>query len=77
MESKLDIPEFLQDDRLPWLKWVQYKGKECVADVDYQKSIKAHRPIINIHYCMTKAMNGKIEKTVNFNPDFFKPSKLG
>jgi len=72
---EIDIPKYLQDDRLPWMKWVQYKGEECVADVDYQKSMKAHRPIINIHYCMTKALNGVIEETVNFKPEFFKPSK--
>lgn len=73
---KADIPEFLKDDRLPWLKWVKYKDEECVADVDYQKSLKAHRPIINIHYCMTKAMNNCILKTVNFNPQYFSKSEL-
>lgn len=75
-EIEVDIPKFLQDERLPWMKWTKYKGIECVADVDYHKSLKAHRPIINIHYCMTEALNGIIIDTVNFVPDNFKPSRL-
>jgi hypothetical protein len=66
------VPPFLRDDRIPIMEWVRYKGQVCVADLDYDKSIRAHRPIINIHYCMTKAHNGVIERTVNFNPGDFK-----
>jgi len=75
-EIQIDIPSFLQDDRLPWMKWVQYKGVEVVADVDYEKSIRAHRPIINIHYCMTEAFNGCILESVNFKPELFQASRL-
>ncbi len=71
-----DIPAFLLDERIPWMKWVKYRGETCVADLDYEKSIRAHRPIINIHYCMTKALNGVIEQTVNFKPEYFKPENL-
>jgi hypothetical protein len=68
---KLLVPEFLRDDRIPIMEWVKYKGEVCVADLDYEKSIKAHRPLINIHYCMTKAHNGTVIKTVNFKPEHF------
>lgn len=73
-EIEVHLPKYLQDDRLPVLEWVNYKGEDCVADIDYGKSMRAHRPIINIFYCMTKACNGNILKTVNFNPVLFKPA---
>jgi hypothetical protein len=72
-EIHIELPKFLQDERLPWMSWINYKGVNCVADVDLEKSERAHRPIINIHYCMTKAHNGIIERTVNFKPELFKP----
>lgn len=66
------VPPFLRDDQIPIMEWVKYKGEVCVADLNYEKSIKAKRPLINIHYCMTKAHNGVIIETVNFKPEDFK-----
>jgi hypothetical protein len=75
-EIDVEIPDYLKDDRIPWMKWVKYKGETCVADIDFMKSIKAHRPIVNIHYCMTEAYNGIILQTVNFVPEHFTKSEL-
>ncbi len=73
----VEIPDFLKDERIPFMKWVKYKGELCVADIDIEKSMKCHRPIINIHYCMTEALNGIIEQTVNFKPEYFEYEKIG
>lgn len=75
-EQEIELPEYLKDEGLPWMQWVKYKGQECVASVNYQKSVNARRPIIDIHYCMTKAHNGIVERSVNFNPLHFKKSEL-
>lgn len=74
-EIDVKLPPYL--DNLPfWFDWVMYKGEHCVAQVNLEKSLACHRPIIDIHYCMTKAFNGIVEKTVNYVPEHFKPSKL-
>lgn len=69
-----DVPEWLIV--VPyWMNWVYYKGDKCVASVNYEKSLRAHRPIMDIHYCMTRAMNNIVERTVNWNPEHFKPAE--
>lgn len=70
------LPDYLKDDGLPWMQWIKYKGVHCVGMVNIEKSLNARRPIIDIHYCMTQAHNGIVEKSVNFNPEYFKPSHL-
>lgn len=74
--NEIDLPEYLQDDGLPWMKWVRYNGEECVATVNYQKSINCRRPIIDIFYCMTEAMNDRVIKSVNFDPTKFTKSLI-
>lgn len=76
MIHETPIPEYLQDEKLPWMIWVNYKGEDCVACVNYEKSIACGRPIIDISYCMTKAMNNNVMFSVNFNTDHFTKSKL-
>lgn len=70
------LPEYLNNDLLPWMIWVKYKDEDCVACVNVEKSLACNRPIIDISYCMTKAHNGNIMFSVNFIEDHFKPSKL-
>lgn len=76
MIHETPIPEYLQDDKLPWMQWANYKGDDCVACVNYEKSISCGRPIIDISYCMTKAMNNNVMFSVNFDPEHFTKSKL-
>ncbi len=56
--------------------WVEYKGDTMFAEVDYIKSEKCNRPIINLFYCATRALNNMVIKSVNYNPDHFKKSRL-
>lgn len=65
-------------DRMPFvLDWVNYKGEDCVAEINIEATIKANRPMIDISYCMTKALNGVVLKTVRWDKKKFKPSRLG
>lgn len=59
-----------------WMNWVTYKGEVCVCSVNYDKSLRAHRPIMDIHYCMTKALNNVVMKSVNWNLEHFKAHKF-
>lgn len=54
------------------LDWVVYKGETVVAQINYERSLKANRPIYDIHYCMTKAFNGIVLYTVQYDKKHFK-----
>lgn len=72
----ITLPKYLENEALPWMIWIHYKGEECVACVNYERSLKAKRPMIDISYCMTKALNNIVLQTVAFNPKHFAKSKL-
>ncbi len=76
MNIEVEIPKFLQDDDLPWNKWVKYRGTDVFACVNWEKSEKAHRAIIDISYCVTAAFNGQVIKTVNWKKELFTKSIL-
>ena len=64
--------------RLPFcLDWVNYKGDDVVAQWNLEATIKANKPMVDISYCMTKALNQVILETVQWDKSKFKPSKLG
>jgi len=75
-EIEVILPKYLENPSLPWMIWIRYKGEECVGLVNIERSLKAKRPMIDIHYCMTKALNNIVEKTVAYNPKHFAKSKL-
>ena len=75
-ETEIGLPKYLENPDLPWMKWICYKGEDCVGLVNIERSLKAKRPMIDIHYCMTKAMNNIVERTVAFNPKHFSKSRL-
>lgn len=58
--------------------WVEYKGEVCVAQINYEATVKAGRPMVDLSYCMTKALNQCILKTVQWDKNKFKlnPIKL-
>jgi hypothetical protein len=56
--------------------WVEYKGETMFAGINYERSIQAKRPMIDLFYCATKAMNNIVIKTVQYNKKKFKPSSL-
>lgn len=57
--------------------WVIYEGEDCVAQINYEATVKAGKPMVDISYCMTRALNQVILKTVQWDRRKFKPSKLG
>lgn len=63
--------------RLPFIDdWVEYRGKTQFAMVNYDESIRVGRPMIDICYCATRGFNGIVEKTVQWDKNKFKPSRL-
>ncbi len=53
--------------------WVKYKGDIVFAQIDYEKSARCGRPIIEIGYCATQVIvNHAIDASHNYSPDTFK-----
>ena len=64
--------------KLPFsIDWVQYKGDDVVAQLNYEATAKAKKPMVDISYCMTRAINQNIMFTCQYDKNKFKPSKLG
>lgn len=64
-------------EKLPFVfDWVIYKGEDVVAQINIDKTEIAKKPMFDISYCMTKAMNQVIIKTVQFDKNKFKKSSL-
>lgn len=69
------IPKFLEG--LPfYFDWVEYKGETVFGSINFEKSKKCNRVIVDICYCATQAMNGIVEKSVNYKAEEFKESRL-
>jgi hypothetical protein len=69
------IPQFIWNCPV-FYDWTEYKGETYFAILNYERSITARRPMIDLCYCATKAMNGIVEKTVQYSKKHFKKSKL-
>lgn len=77
-EVSQDDPVFKMSEKLPFvIDWCEYKGETVVAQINYERSLKANRPMMDISYCMTKALNYVIMYTRQWDKNKFKPSKLG
>ena len=64
--------------RLPvCMDWVNYKGQDVVIQWNYEATKKARKPMVDLSYCMTKALNQLVLKTVQWDKSKFSPSKLG
>lgn len=63
--------------RLPvFCDWVEFKGETVFVMVNYQVTLKAKKPMMDISYCATQALNGIVLKTVQWDKNKFKPSRL-
>lgn len=63
--------------RLPFASdWVKFKGEDYYAFINFDATEKARKPMIDLHYCATTALNGIILKTVQFDKAKFKKSHL-
>lgn len=56
--------------------WVNYKGEDVVIMPNYEATKKARKPMVDVSYCMTKALNGSVLKTVQYDKSIFLKSKL-
>jgi hypothetical protein len=64
-------------DKLPIiLEWCEFKGEIVVAQFNYERSVSARKPMFDISYCMTRALNQVILKTVQWDKNKFKPCHL-
>ncbi len=54
------------------MDWCKYKGETCVAQINIEATKKAKRPMMDLSYCLTKAMNQIIIKTVQWDKNKFK-----
>lgn len=64
--------------RLPvCMDWVKYKGEDVVIQWNFEATEKSKKPMVDVSYCMTKAINQVILKTVQWDKSKFEPSHLG
>lgn len=77
-EDEIDISDVLRmTERLPIvLDWCEYKGEVVVAQFNYDRTIRARKPMFDLSYCMTKALNQVILQTVQWDKNKFKPCSL-
>lgn len=52
--------------------WCEYKGEVVFAGINYEASVKSNRPMMDIFYCATDALNYRVIKTVRFDKNKFK-----
>lgn len=78
-ELESDIPEPMKKMlyKLPVIfDWVEFKGETVFAGVNYERSLKAHRPMMDIFYCATRALNHVVLFTTQWDKRKFAPSRL-
>lgn len=64
-------------EKLPFVfDWVDYKGETLFAGFNYAASEKAGKPMFDMFYCATRALNHCVLFTTQFDKNKFKPSKL-
>jgi hypothetical protein len=77
-EVDLNDPIIKMFLHLPFaIDWVNFKGEDVVAQINWESTKKAHKPMLDISYCMTKALNQYILFTTQWDKNKFKPSRLG
>lgn len=51
--------------------WMKYKGEIYVSQLNFERTEQAGKPIFDLSYCMTKAINQCIMKTVQYDKGKF------
>lgn len=67
-------------DRLPShciTEWCKYKGETYVAVFNMEASMKAGKPMLDLSYCMTQALNQNVLLTVQYDAKKFAPCPDG
>lgn len=70
-----DIPKWIMDCPV-YANWIEYKGETFFGMLNYERSLKAKRPMIDLCPCVTKGLNGIVEKTVQYSKKHFRKSHL-
>lgn len=71
---KTEIPAFIV--RCPVaFEWWHYNGEMIFAGINYERSLKAKKPMIDIYYCATEALNDNVIKTVQFDKNKFRKAQ--
>ena len=70
-----DVPEYIWNCPIVF-DWLEFKGETYFGSLNYDRSIAANRPMIDLSYCATRACNGIVLKTVAYSKKHFKESKL-
>ena len=52
--------------------WIDYKGEVVFGVINYEATLKAKKPMIDICFCATMALNGIVDKTVQYDKSKFK-----
>jgi len=67
----------------PWIlncpviaDWCEYKGETYFGMLNYEASLKARKPMIDLSYCATRAFNGIVLLTVQYDKKKFSASPL-
>lgn len=78
--------ELLEDIKVKGLKgdliipiypcWIEYKGETFVSQLNFERTADAGKPMFDLSYCMTKALNQCIMKTVQYDKSKFIISRL-
>ena len=74
-----EIPEKMKRmcEKLPFVfDWCEYKGETLFAGFNYEASEKAGKPMFDMFYCATRALNHVVLFTTQFDKSKFQPSKL-
>jgi hypothetical protein len=72
--SEKGISEMLL--RLPIaFDWVKYKGETVFAGVNWEATKKAKKPMMDIFYCATAALNNRVLYTVQWDKNKFQPTE--
>lgn len=59
--------------RLPFdHDWAEYNGKTYFVSSNVDASLKAKKPMMDLHYCATEALNNRVLKTVQFDKNKFR-----
>lgn len=64
--------------RLPIVfDWVEFKGETVFVGVNIDATKKAGKPMVDVFYCATQALNDNVLFTTQWDRNKFKPSHLG
>jgi NAD-dependent DNA ligase len=53
-------------------EWIEYKGEVFVSQLNFEATAKARKPMFDLSYCMTRALNDCILHTVQYDKNKFK-----